>query len=307
MTKTLKNPFVWTSTIAFIFAGWLIAGLAFGWTNPGFAPPGGAGAIAADSTGKVGIGTTAPLSKLHVQGLDVGVSLMNAAADQNWYFGIKDSDANKLYIGRGRDPSQGVPPAIVINTSDNVGIGINNPSQKLDVTGAIAISGVAINTAGTINSGANPLEWTKLKNVPPGIADGVDATGSGGISSISAGGGITLSPTNPITTTGSISVNTGAIQARVNGTCPSGQAIRVIDSAGNVACQLVTSTLCTSSSKNYSIGASCTRQIQTTPCFGTPGATARWEAIQCQSNGAWSGGQWNGPTQCTGWTLPPNC
>jgi hypothetical protein len=32
---------------------------------------------------------------------------------------------------------------------------------------------------GTINGAGNPADWTKLKNVPAGFADGVDATTEG--------------------------------------------------------------------------------------------------------------------------------
>ncbi|MFC1799700.1 hypothetical protein ACFL2Z_02170 [Candidatus Eisenbacteria bacterium] len=37
-----------------------------------------------------------------------------------------------------------------------------------------------LNTAGTINNAANPVDWTKLKNVPEDFADGVDDVTSGG-------------------------------------------------------------------------------------------------------------------------------
>ena len=36
---------------------------------------------------------------------------MNNASTHNYYFGIKDSDGSKLYIGKGKDPSQGIAPA----------------------------------------------------------------------------------------------------------------------------------------------------------------------------------------------------
>ena len=79
------------------------------------------------TAGNVGIGTTAPGAKLEIKGTDVGVSVMNNASTQNYYFGIKDSDSNKLYIGRGKDPSQGIAPTMVMTQSDNVGIGTTAP------------------------------------------------------------------------------------------------------------------------------------------------------------------------------------
>jgi hypothetical protein len=89
------------------------------------------------STGRVGVGTTTPNSKIEAKGTDVGVSVMNNAGTQNYYIGIKDSDSNKFYLGRGRDPSQGIAPAITVDTSDKVGIGTTSPTEKLDVSGTV--------------------------------------------------------------------------------------------------------------------------------------------------------------------------
>ncbi|MFA4855217.1 MAG: hypothetical protein WC634_01345 [archaeon] len=63
-----------------------------------------------------------------------------------------------------------------------------------------------------------------------------DDVGAAGVTSISAGTGITLSP-NPITTTGTISANTTVLQNRVSGTCAVGNSIRVINADGTVACE----------------------------------------------------------------------
>jgi hypothetical protein len=38
----------------------------------------------------------------------------------------------------------------------------------------------SLSTPGTLNASANPLDWTKLKGVPAGFADGVDDTGEAG-------------------------------------------------------------------------------------------------------------------------------
>jgi hypothetical protein len=46
-----------------------------------------------------------------------------------------------------------------------------------------------LSTPGTINSPSNPLEWTMLKNVPAGFADGVDDAGGGDGHSLDASDG----------------------------------------------------------------------------------------------------------------------
>jgi hypothetical protein len=87
------------------------------------------------STGRIGVGTTSPNSALEVKGTNVGVSVMNNAGSMNYHLGIKDDDSNKLYIGRGKDPSQGVAPVITVTTADRVGIGTTNPVDKFHVYG----------------------------------------------------------------------------------------------------------------------------------------------------------------------------
>jgi hypothetical protein len=47
---------------------------------------------------------------------------------------------------------------------------------------------------GTINANKNPVNWTRLKNVPAGFADGTDDGGGGGggdITAVLAGTGLT--------------------------------------------------------------------------------------------------------------------
>jgi hypothetical protein len=48
-----------------------------------------------------------------------------------------------------------------------------------------------LNTAGTINTATNPVDWTKLKGVPAGLADGIDANSGGTVTSVTAGTGLT--------------------------------------------------------------------------------------------------------------------
>jgi len=95
-----------------------------------------------------------------------------------------------------------------------------------------------LNSAGTINAGGNPVDWTKLKNVPAGIADGVDNDSGGDITGITTAAGSGLSG-GAASGNVTLSVDTTTIQKRVTGTCAAGNAIRVIDVNGNVTCEPV--------------------------------------------------------------------
>ncbi len=112
-----------------------------------------------DSSGNVGIGTTAPLGKLSV-GTTAGNSVTLGQGDPasgmwirndgsntvistnvgNMYYGYNGSSKN-LYFMPG-----GTGAAMTITTAGNVGIGTNSAAQKLDVAGNINLSGATANT-----------------------------------------------------------------------------------------------------------------------------------------------------------------
>lgn len=71
-----------------------------------------------------------------VYGVHARLQVMNSAGNQNYFFGINEGDANKLYISAGSGPAQGLAPAIVVSGyPSNVGIGLTNVSYKFQVNG----------------------------------------------------------------------------------------------------------------------------------------------------------------------------
>jgi len=128
-------------------------------------------------------------------------------------------------------------------------------------------------------------------------ACGTDNTGSGGITQLSAGTGIALTP-NPITSTGTIAVNTTNIQARVTGTCPAGQAVSLVNSDGTVTCTTVQPSYCYSNGKSYTIGATC-GVGGICNAFNTPIYPIVYCYRQtCQAGGVWS--EWQSPGTING-------
>jgi len=110
-----------------------------------------------DASGNVGIGITSPASPLHIYentsntGNNAGLTVENDGAgdaviqflltgDRRWVVGIDNSDSNKFKISQTTDLGGGTAP-FVIDTSGNVGIGIQSPTNKLHVIGDARIQG----------------------------------------------------------------------------------------------------------------------------------------------------------------------
>jgi len=77
---------------------------------------------------------------IRLKGYSPSLELLDKDAVQNWYFGINDDASNNLYIGRGYSTVQGVTPAIVVDTSDKVGIGTTSPTHTLHVQGTMNVT-----------------------------------------------------------------------------------------------------------------------------------------------------------------------
>lgn len=91
---------------------------------------------------------------------------------------------------------------------------------------------------GTINAPKNPVDWTRLKNVPAGFADGADDGGAGGgdITAVTAGAGLTGGGASGDV---SLAVDPATVQTRVSEKCAElkpGAAIRRVLADGTVQC-----------------------------------------------------------------------
>src|SRR5713226_750904 len=114
-------------------------------------------------------------------------------------------------------------------------------------SGNVAIGGLSINGGTGIITFANGQTF-------PGNSGGT-------VTSLSAGAGISLSP-SPITTTGSISIADGGVTASKigSGAAPNGQVL-VANGSGNASWQMLNSTLTNAWSLNGNNGTGCTTSL----------------------------------------------
>lgn len=143
------------------------------------------------------LSSTVLWTELHVA-VPVDDGLFNVVLGR--YTAIPDSlfERDELWIGItiGNDPEidprmrlTSVPWAIRAAVADSALTASGVPSHNHD---DLYYTEAELNTPGVINDPSNPVDWTKLKNVPAGFADGIDDGGGGGgdITAVIAGDGL---------------------------------------------------------------------------------------------------------------------
>ncbi len=113
-----------------------------------------------DTNGNVGIGTTAPEAKLHVQG---NIKLQDYGLQQEGdYFILRNLNATDnwglAYNRVSNDVSIGYNGKLIVKNNGNVGIGTGEPQARLHVIGAGQTSAI-IATAGNSYYSDWPSDW----------------------------------------------------------------------------------------------------------------------------------------------------
>lgn len=110
-------------------------------------------AMTLDASGRLGIGTTSPTTKLQVTGTvysdnnGLNCFLLNSAG--SYYGSIQNDAADKWSLGYAAASGSLGTPVLTWNSSGNVGIGTASPGTKLDVQGTGTLSSRVYNTGST--------------------------------------------------------------------------------------------------------------------------------------------------------------
>lgn len=167
---------------------------------------GGMSLVTADSErlnitniGRVGIGTTAPAVKLHIQDTSGSTSETRISAASNVanyaYLRMIDQTANTAKLTIGSTYGYSTPVDTLTMFNGQVGIGTTSPSETLHVNGTVNLTNLKVSgtqgTAGQVlTSSGSGVSWSTLSSGVVGSGNQYDVaifTGSGSSSTISGG------------------------------------------------------------------------------------------------------------------------
>ncbi len=151
------------------------------------------------SLGRVGIGTTAPAVKLHIQDTSGSTSETRISAASNIanyaYLKMIDQTANTAKLTIGSTYGYSTPVDTLTMFNGQVGIGTTSPSETLDVSGTVNLTNLKVSgtqgTAGQVlTSSGSGISWSTLSSGVTGSGNQYDVaifTGAGSSSTISGG------------------------------------------------------------------------------------------------------------------------
>lgn len=126
----------------------------------------------------IGIGTTTPVSKLHVRGTGGGNQIILEETSGSVLRVSNEANAAGPYIGTSSAHSfslvSGNAVRMTVTSSGNIGIGTNTPSQRLDINGAIKLGNTTTDIPGSIRfnnnrfEGHNGTNWKSFEQLSSG-------------------------------------------------------------------------------------------------------------------------------------------
>ncbi|MFN9803968.1 MAG: hypothetical protein ACK54Y_09090 [Bacteroidota bacterium] len=143
--------------------------------------------IRIDNNGNVGIGTTSPSTKLHVNAT-TSTPLIIESNQASTFLGLKDASGSFTYLGSDdgaflvQTPSGGYSTKLIVTDAGNIGIGTTSPSSRLDVSGTATATNLSVTTNATVGGTLNVNGTTTLGTTNTGAinASSVNApSGSG--------------------------------------------------------------------------------------------------------------------------------